>query len=82
MSRSEMVGMVNLLEKHDYDGKPAHYERPNIRKDHILDKVVEILRCKHGLEHSKDQLGKLWSDLKHREHDQLLQFQETIRKSE
>lgn len=80
MSKNEMVEMVKILEKHDYDGKLAHYERPNTRKDHILDKVVEVLRCKHGVERSKDQLRKRWSDLKHREQNQLQEIHERIKK--
>ncbi|XP_077330014.1 uncharacterized protein LOC143964191 [Lithobates pipiens] len=80
MSRAEMVDMVFILEKHDYDGKMKRYERPNTRKDLILEKVVELLQRKHGVNRSKDQLRKRWSDLKLREHEQFNQIQATIQK--
>lgn len=81
MSRAEMVDMVFMLEKHDYDGKKKNYERPNTRKDLILQKVIELLQKKHEVNRSKDQIRKRWSDLKLREHEQFNQIHVTIQKS-
>ncbi|PIO12277.1 hypothetical protein AB205_0111630 [Aquarana catesbeiana] len=58
MSKAEMVDMVFMLEKHDYEGKKKNYERPNTRKDLILQKVIELLQRKHDVNCSKDQLRK------------------------
>lgn len=46
-----------------------------------MDKVIVFLKKKHDVERSKDQLRKWWSDLKHREKEQLVQIQKTIKKS-
>ena len=81
MSKPEMVEMVSILEKMDYDGKLANYDRPNARKDGIMDKVVACLVRKFGVERSKDQIRKRWSDLKHREQDQLSQIHRILKKS-
>lgn len=82
MSREEMIDLVYIFEKYDYDGKLKIYERPNSRKDAILEKVLACLRKKHGVERSKDQVRKRWSDLKHREQEQLEQIHRAIKKSE
>lgn len=81
MSRAEMVDMVFMLEKHDYDGKKKTYERPNSRKDLILEDIIAFLLKKHNVKRSKDQLRKRWSDLKLREHKQFHQIKDTLAKS-
>lgn len=81
MSRAEMVELVRSFETYDYDGKLKNYNKPNARKDRILDKVIEDINKKHGILRSKDQLRKRWSDLKHREHAQLQKIHQIINKS-
>lgn len=76
-----MVEMVYILEKYDYDGKLKNYLKPNARKDKILEKVLQVLRKKFGVERSKDQLRKRWSDLKHRESDKFACIHKIIKKS-
>lgn len=80
MSKFEMIDLVYIMEKHDYDGKLQNYYRPNTRKDQILEKVRQLLQKKHGVKRSKDQLRKRWSDLKHREKDQLDKIHRTLAK--
>ncbi|PIO15005.1 hypothetical protein AB205_0111050 [Aquarana catesbeiana] len=70
MSFVEMVEMVDILKKADYDGKHGPYPKPNVRKAKIMAKVVKCLHGNFGVQRSKDQLRKCWSDLKFREHDQ------------
>ncbi|XP_018097978.2 vicilin-like seed storage protein At2g18540 [Xenopus laevis] len=78
MSKQEMVYMVSILEKKDYDCKEAEYSRPNTRKNNILDIVIQGL----GVTRSKDQLRKRWSDLKLREREQLLSIRRIIKKKQ
>lgn len=58
MTVEEMVHMVTVLEREDYDGKIGNYTRPNTRKDVILDRVVMWLHQHFGVERFKDQLCK------------------------
>ncbi|PIO40256.1 hypothetical protein AB205_0162020 [Aquarana catesbeiana] len=58
----EMVEMVDILKRADYDGKYGLY--PNVRKAKIMVKVVKSLQKNFGVRRSKDQLRKRWSDLK------------------
>ncbi|XP_041436150.1 uncharacterized protein LOC121399463 isoform X2 [Xenopus laevis] len=82
MSKQEMVYMVSILEKKDYDCKEAKYSRPNTRKNNILDIVIQGLHKKFGVTRSKDQLRKRWSDLKLREREQLLSIRRIIKKKQ
>ncbi|PIO13760.1 hypothetical protein AB205_0023280 [Aquarana catesbeiana] len=54
MSFGEMLEMVDILKRADYEGKKAK----------IMAKVVKSLHRKFGVRRSKDQLRKRWSDLK------------------
>lgn len=67
MTLEEMVHMVEVLEKSDYDGKCGHYTKTNARKDRILNKIMKMLMRNLGVHRLKDQLRKRWSDLKHHE---------------
>lgn len=78
MSLNEMKTMVKILVKNDYDGRFSNYPRPNTRKDTIMEKVVHVLAKKYGVERTKDQLRKRWSDLKHREEEQLQKIHRMI----
>ncbi|XP_041436570.1 uncharacterized protein LOC121399543 [Xenopus laevis] len=82
MSKQEMVYMVSILEKKEYDCKEAEYSRPNTRKNNILDIVIQGLHKKFGVTRSKDQLRKRWSDLKLREREQLLSIRRIIKKKQ
>ncbi|PIO10582.1 hypothetical protein AB205_0215250, partial [Aquarana catesbeiana] len=46
MSFGEMLEMVDILKKADYDGKYGPYPNPNIRKAKIMAKVVKSLHRK------------------------------------
>ncbi|PIO15464.1 hypothetical protein AB205_0211750 [Aquarana catesbeiana] len=62
MSFEEMVEMVDILKRADYDGKYGPYLNPNVRKAKIMTKVVKSLRRNFGVQRSKEQLRKRWSD--------------------
>ncbi|PIO38458.1 hypothetical protein AB205_0165780 [Aquarana catesbeiana] len=62
----EMVEMVSILRREDYNGKKGPYTRPNMRKDKIMSSVVTALEHKFGTKRAKEQLRKRWSDLKSR----------------
>ncbi|PIO22633.1 hypothetical protein AB205_0089420 [Aquarana catesbeiana] len=64
MSFREMLEMVDILKRADYDGKYVPYPNPNVRKAKIMAKVVKSLQKNFGVQRSKDQLRKRWSDLK------------------
>ena len=81
MSFKEMVEMVAILHKDDYDGNYGPYARPNLRKAKIMAKVVETLQASFGVQRSKDQLRKRWSDLKLREPDQYRRIRKVLKKS-
>ncbi|PIO10949.1 hypothetical protein AB205_0061660 [Aquarana catesbeiana] len=67
----EMLEMVDILKKADYDGKKAK----------IMAKVVRSLHWKFGVRRSKDQLRKRWLDLKLREHEQYRTIRRVLQKS-
>ncbi|PIO15064.1 hypothetical protein AB205_0024200, partial [Aquarana catesbeiana] len=68
MSFVEMVEMVDILKRADYEEKHGPYPNPNVRKAKIMAKVVKSLQKNFGVRRSKDQLRKPWSDLKLREY--------------
>ncbi|PIO22441.1 hypothetical protein AB205_0054560 [Aquarana catesbeiana] len=82
MSFIEMVEMVDILKRADYDGKHGPYPNPNVRKAKIMIKVVKSLHRNFGARRSKDQLRKHWSDLKLREHDQYRKIKRVLQKRE
>ncbi|PIN97705.1 hypothetical protein AB205_0010510 [Aquarana catesbeiana] len=49
MSFVEMVEMVDILKRADYDGKYGPYTNPNMRKAKIMTKVVKSLRRNFGV---------------------------------
>ncbi|PIO25884.1 hypothetical protein AB205_0140230 [Aquarana catesbeiana] len=81
MSFVEMVNMVDILKRADYDGKYGPYTNPNERKVKIMTKVVKSLRRNFGVRRSKEQLRKRWSDLKLREQDQYRKIKKVVLKS-
>ncbi|PIO31369.1 hypothetical protein AB205_0141450 [Aquarana catesbeiana] len=58
MSFGEMLEMVDILKRADYDGKYGSYPNPNVRKAKIMAKVVRSLHRHFGVRRSKDQLRK------------------------
>ncbi|PIN98001.1 hypothetical protein AB205_0101950 [Aquarana catesbeiana] len=82
MSFIEMVGMVDVLKRADYDGKQGPYPNPNVRKAKIMAKVVRSLHRNFGVRRFKDQLGKCWSDPKLREHNQYRRIKSSSKKGE
>ncbi|PIO35626.1 hypothetical protein AB205_0206960 [Aquarana catesbeiana] len=56
MSFEEMVEMVDILKRANYDRKYGPY--PNVRKAKIITKVVRSLHRNLGVRRSKDQLWK------------------------
>ncbi|PIO12434.1 hypothetical protein AB205_0093940 [Aquarana catesbeiana] len=81
MSFVEMVEMVDILKKADYDGKYGPYPNPNVRKAKIMAKVVKSLHRNFGVRRSKDQIWKRWSDLKIREHEQYRRIRTVLQKN-
>ncbi|PIN88359.1 hypothetical protein AB205_0117120, partial [Aquarana catesbeiana] len=81
MSCGEMVEIVDILKRADYDGKNGPYLNPNVRKAKIMTKVVNSLRRNFGVRRSKEQLRKCWSDLKLREQDQYRRIKKVLLKS-
>ncbi|XP_077340119.1 uncharacterized protein LOC143983876 [Lithobates pipiens] len=79
MSFGEME-MVDILKRTDYYEKYGPYSNPNIRKAKIMTKVVKSLQKNFGVQRSKDQLRKRWSDLKLREHDQYKRIKRVLQK--
>ncbi|PIO12472.1 hypothetical protein AB205_0082450 [Aquarana catesbeiana] len=69
MSFGEMLEMVDILKRADYDGNQG------------MAKVVKSLNRNFGVRRSKDQLRKRWSDLKLREHEQYKKIQRVLQKS-
>ncbi|PIO12801.1 hypothetical protein AB205_0054410 [Aquarana catesbeiana] len=67
----EMLEMVDILKKADYDGQKAK----------IMVKVVKSLHRNFGVRRSKDHLRKRWSDLKLREHEQYRKIWRVLQKS-
>ena len=81
MSRDEMVEMVEVLLRKDYDGDYGPYNTPNRRKAKIMDKVARRLYARFGVTRSKEQLRKRWSDLKLHEPEQFRRIKRIIDKS-
>ncbi|PIO10720.1 hypothetical protein AB205_0006170 [Aquarana catesbeiana] len=82
MSFGEMLEMVDILKRADYDGKYGPYPNPNVRKAKIMAKVVKSLHRNFGVRRLKDQLRKRWSDLKLREHEQYRKIRRVLQKRE
>ncbi|PIO22543.1 hypothetical protein AB205_0067750 [Aquarana catesbeiana] len=82
MSFGEMVEMVDILKRADYDGKYGPYLNPNVRKAKIMTKVVKSLCWNVGVRRSKEQLRKRLSDLKLREQDQYRRIKKVLLKSD
>ncbi|PIO25107.1 hypothetical protein AB205_0169170 [Aquarana catesbeiana] len=78
----EMVEMVDILKRADYDGKYGLYTNPNERKAKIMSKVVKSLHRNFGVRRSKEQLRKCWSDLILREQDQYRRIKKLLLKSD
>ncbi|PIO39080.1 hypothetical protein AB205_0127610 [Aquarana catesbeiana] len=78
MSFGEMVEMLAILKRADYDGKYGPYLNPNVRKAKIMTKVVKSLHRNFGVRRSKEQLRKRWSDLKLREQDQYRRIKKVV----
>ncbi|PIO13635.1 hypothetical protein AB205_0089030 [Aquarana catesbeiana] len=76
----QMVEMVDILKKADYDGKYGPYLNPNVRKAKSMAKVLRSLRRNFGVRRSKEQLRKRWSDLKLREQDQYRRIKKLLLK--
>ncbi|PIO15652.1 hypothetical protein AB205_0094460 [Aquarana catesbeiana] len=70
MAFEEIVEIVSILRREDYDGKKEPYTQPNMLKDKIMSSVVTALEAKFGTKRSKEQLRKQWSDIKSREPEQ------------
>ncbi|PIO40685.1 hypothetical protein AB205_0199610 [Aquarana catesbeiana] len=82
MSFVEMVEMVDILKRTDYDGNHEPYRNPNVRKAKIMTKDVRSLHRNFGVRRFKEQLSKRWSDLKLREHDQYRRMRKVVQKRE
>ncbi|XP_077346421.1 uncharacterized protein LOC143990130 [Lithobates pipiens] len=82
MSFGEMLEMVDILNRTEYDGKYGPYPNSNIRKTKIMNKVVKSLQKNFGEHRSMDQLRKRWSDLKLREHEQYIRIKCVLEKRE
>ncbi|PIO40377.1 hypothetical protein AB205_0042190 [Aquarana catesbeiana] len=82
MSFEEMVEMVDILKRDDYDGKYGPHLNPNVRKAKIMTKVVKSLHWNFGVRQSKGQLRKYCSDLKLREQDQYRRIKKVLLKSD
>ncbi|PIO14321.1 hypothetical protein AB205_0139490 [Aquarana catesbeiana] len=82
LSFIEMVEMVDILKRADYDGKHGPYPNPNVRKAKIMTKVMKSLHRNFGVRRSKDQLRKCWSDLKLREQVQYRKIKRVLQKSD
>ncbi|PIO39139.1 hypothetical protein AB205_0021980, partial [Aquarana catesbeiana] len=78
----EMVEMVDILKRADYDGKYGPYPNANVRKAKIMVKLVKSLHRNFGVRRSKDQLRKHWSDLKLKEQDQYRKIRKLLLKRE
>ncbi|PIO36512.1 hypothetical protein AB205_0046790 [Aquarana catesbeiana] len=61
--------------------KYGPYSNPNVRKAKIMTKVVRSHQKNFGVRRSKEQLRKIWSDLKLREQDQYRRIKRVLQKS-
>ncbi|PIO13709.1 hypothetical protein AB205_0035200 [Aquarana catesbeiana] len=82
MAFEEMVEMVSILRREDYDGKKGPYTQPNMRKDKIMASVVTALDKKIGIKWAKEQLRKRWSDLKTKEPEKYWRIKKLLKKRE
>ncbi|PIO28836.1 hypothetical protein AB205_0190410 [Aquarana catesbeiana] len=82
MAFLEMVEMVDILKRADYDGKYGPYLNPNVRKAKIMSKVVRSLHRNFGVRRYKEQLRKRWSGLKLREQDPYRRIKKVLLKRE
>ncbi|PIO27161.1 hypothetical protein AB205_0056200 [Aquarana catesbeiana] len=80
MAFEEMVEMVAILRREDYDGKKGMYTRPNMRKDKIMSSVVTTIEEKFGIKRAKEQLRKTWSDPKTRKPEQYWLIKKVLKK--
>ena len=80
MAFHEMVEMVSILRREDYDAKHGPHRHPNKVKAAIMEKVIRRLHEKFGECRSREQLRKRWSDLKLREPEQLDKIKRVIRR--
>ncbi|PIO27230.1 hypothetical protein AB205_0082390 [Aquarana catesbeiana] len=78
----EMVEMVDILKRANYDGKYGPYLNPNVRKAKIMTKNVKSLHRNFGVRRSTEQLRKHWSDLKLRKQDQYRRIKKVLLKRE
>ncbi|PIO27231.1 hypothetical protein AB205_0082390 [Aquarana catesbeiana] len=78
----EMVEMVDILKRANYDGKYGPYLNPNVRKAKIMTKNVKSLHRNFGVRRSTEQLRKHWSDLKLRKQDQYRRIKKVLLKSD
>ncbi|PIO13053.1 hypothetical protein AB205_0197000, partial [Aquarana catesbeiana] len=58
MSFVEMVEMVDILKRADYDGKYGSYPNPNVRKAKIIAKVVKSLKKNFGYTYFLIHIGE------------------------
>ncbi|PIO32301.1 hypothetical protein AB205_0142760 [Aquarana catesbeiana] len=82
MSFVEMVEMVDIFKRANYDGKHGPYPNLNLTKAKIMTKVVKSLPKNFGVRRSKDHLRKHWSNLKLREQDQYRRIKRVLQKRE
>ncbi|PIO28726.1 hypothetical protein AB205_0055470 [Aquarana catesbeiana] len=82
MSFEDIVEMVDILKRADYDGKNGPYLNQNVRQAKIMTKVVKSLCRNFGVRRSKEQLRKCWSGLKLREQDQYRRIKKVLLKSD
>ncbi|PIO24043.1 hypothetical protein AB205_0034200 [Aquarana catesbeiana] len=80
MAETQIVEMVDIWKRADYDGKYGPYLNPNVRKAKIMTKVVNSLRRNFGVRQSKEPLRKCWLDLKLREQDQYRRIKKVLLK--
>ena len=81
MAFAEMVELVEIMRRKDYDGQYGPYKTPNRRKGKIMDKVARRMKRMFGVTRSKEQLRKRWSDLKLREPHQFKKIKKILKKS-
>ena len=67
MAFDEMVEMVAILKKEDYDCLKGPYKNTKKVKAKIKENVQRTLHQKFKVQRSREQLRKRWSDLKRRE---------------
>ncbi|PIO33644.1 hypothetical protein AB205_0002750 [Aquarana catesbeiana] len=82
MSFVEIVEMMDILKRADYDGKYGLYSNPNVRKAKIMTKVVKSLQKNFAVRRFKEQLRKRWSNLKLTEQDQYRRIKRVLQKSD